>query len=118
MFLNNLYTIDNWEASDESINAVIVIDPEYVLFEGHFPNAPVTPGVVQLQIVKELLERHLDKKLKMKTMRTCKFLQILNPHETASVLIDIKIKVGETFEVTASGSHEQNVYFKAQISYI
>jgi 3-hydroxyacyl-[acyl-carrier-protein] dehydratase len=54
----------------------------------------------------------------MKAMRTCKFLQIINPQETPKIKIDLKFTTGEIVDVTASGSYEGVTYFKAQVSYI
>ncbi|MDQ6477981.1 3-hydroxyacyl-ACP dehydratase [Dyadobacter sp. LHD-138] len=118
MFLNSLYTIAEINSGPETIAATIAIDPAHVIFSGHFPGAPVMPGVVQLQIVKELLEQHLKRQLRMKTMRTCKFLQIINPQETPEIKIDLKFTTGEMVEVIASGSYDGVTYFKAQVSYI
>ena len=118
MFLNNLYSISEITSGPQSISAVIILDPLHEIFKGHFPGAPVTPGVVQLQIVKELLEQHLERNLRMKTMRVCKFLQVINPEETPGIRIDIKFTVGEVIDVTASGSSQDITYFKTQVSYI
>lgn len=118
MFLDSLYKITGFDVTEETIFATISIDPDHAIFEGHFPDSPVLPGVVQLQIVKELLEKYLGRTLQMKTMRTSKFLQVINPKETPDVYIDIKFKVGEFLEVVVSGSWENVTFFKAQVSYI
>jgi len=119
MFLNDLFTVLSLNATDETISAEIRIDESHPIFKGHFPGSPVTPGVVQLQIVKEIVEIHLHRKFRMKTMRTCKFLNILNPMETPVITIDIKFEDKEPFlEIIASASHDGNVYLKAQMSCI
>lgn len=118
MFLNNLYTISAVKTADHSFSADIVLDAAHEIYRGHFPGAPVTPGVVQLQIVKELLEQHLGRNLRLKTMRVCKFMQIINPEETPEIRIDIKFTEGALIDVTASGSFQDITYFKTQISYI
>ena len=118
MFLDSLYKITSFDISPDEIIATISIDPDHAIFGGHFPGSPVLPGVVQLQIVKELLEKHLERPLRTKAMRTSKFLQVINPKETPDVYIDIKYKTGEFLEVVASGSWENVTFFKAQVSYI
>lgn len=118
MFLNDLYKIIEFHATMDTIAAVISLDPDHKIFEGHFPGSPVTPGVVQLQIVKELLEKHLERNLRMKTMRTCKFIQVLNPQETPEVDIHIKFAQSGFLEISASGSYQGITFFKAQVSYI
>lgn len=118
MFLNNLYKIARFNVTQETIFASISINPDHEIFEGHFPDSPVVPGVVQLQIVKELLEKNLGRNLKMKSMRTSKFLHVINPKETPDVYIDIKFKNAEFLEVVASGGWDDVTFFKAQVSYI
>ncbi|WP_159471667.1 3-hydroxyacyl-ACP dehydratase [Dyadobacter sp. 3J3] len=118
MFSENLYKIAGFDVSPEVILATISINPDHAIFAGHFPGSPILPGVLQLQIVKELLEKHLGRTLKMKTMRTTKFLNVINPKETRNVYLDIKFKSGEVLEVLASGSWENITFFKTQVSYI
>ncbi|MCE7065847.1 3-hydroxyacyl-ACP dehydratase [Dyadobacter sp. CY326] len=118
MFVNSLYSVSSTELSPENIIAGIVINPDHSIFEGHFPGSPVTPGVVQMQIVKEIVESQLSRKLVMKHMRTCKFLEVLNPNENPSVRISIKYKQTELLEVTASGESNGKVFFKMQASYL
>jgi 3-hydroxyacyl-[acyl-carrier-protein] dehydratase len=118
MFLNSLYKINEFSAGTETISAVLSIDPDHEIFEGHFPDRPVTPGVVQLQMVTELLEKHFSKNITLKSMRTCKFIQVLNPRETPQINIHIKFRRDEFLDVTATGSYQGTTYFKAQVSYI
>jgi 3-hydroxyacyl-[acyl-carrier-protein] dehydratase len=116
-FLNDLYRITNLTIAEGTLLAEISLNADHQIYEGHFPGAPVTPGVVQLQIVKEILENHLQRKLKMKAMRTCKFLQIINPLKTPAIQISIKFTETEFIEVNTSASYNGEFYFKAQVSY-
>lgn len=118
MFLNDLYTVNGTESAPGQITSEIRINAGHRLFQGHFPGAPVTPGVVQLQIVKEILEAHFQKDLQMKSLRVCKFLSILNPELTPVVQIRINYKQAEMLEVISSGEFGETVFFKAQTSYL
>ncbi|WP_026630152.1 hypothetical protein [Dyadobacter alkalitolerans] len=118
MFAKSLYAVTSTEVTPESLVSDIAIDAQHAIFAGHFPGAPVIPGVVQMQIVKELLETHMDRKLAMKSMRTCKFLEILDPWENPNVRINIKFKQSELLEVIASGEDNGKVFFKMQASYL
>ena len=104
--------------TSETISADVNLNADHKIFDGHFPGSPVTPGVIQLQIVKEILELHLKKELQLKTMRTSKFLKILNPLETPHFQVNIKFVQSEFLEVTASGSYSGDFYFKSQMSYL
>ena len=116
--LNDLFKVNSITETAGNVLAEVTLDANHKIFEGHFPGSPVTPGVVQLHIVKAVLEQYLNRPLKLKTMRTCKFLQVINPLETPVVNINLKITQGEYLEVIASGSYRENVFFKAQIAYL
>ena len=118
MFVNSLYSIISNELAPEHIVSGIKINEAHAMFEGHFPDAPVMPGVVQLQIVKEILEAHLERKLVMKTMRTCKFLEVLNPRKNPKVRIEIKYQQSEIIDIIATGEDDGKVFFKMQASYL
>lgn len=118
VFLNDLFFIQAITKENGVITAGISLNAEHAIYNGHFPGAPVTPGVVQLEIVKEILQVALDRKVRMKAMRTCKFLQIINPLETTSLTISIKFTEGEQLEVVASGQNTEHTFFKAQLAYI
>ena len=117
MFLNDFFKIVNQNSTSETITSEIELNANHKIFDGHFPGFPVTPGVLQLQMVKEILEQHLKKKMVTKAMRTCKFLKILNPMETPLLFIDLKFVQDNFLNVTASATNGDEVYFKAQISY-
>ncbi len=117
MFQKSLYTIENILEEDSAITANIRLNPDNKIYEGHFPDLPVTPGVVQMQIVKEILEKHLNRKFWLKSMKTCKFLQIIDPFVTPNITIEIKYSEGELLDVVASGVHGEVVFFKMQSSY-
>ena len=59
MLINDFFQIQNIDSLPNSIEAKIELNASHQIFDGHFPNNPITPGVIQLQIVKELLEFHL-----------------------------------------------------------
>ena len=118
MFLNDLFSIVKLTSTTETISADIKIDSNHRVFEGHFPGSPVTPGVIQLQIVKEILEDCLQRKLTLKNMKTSKFLQVINPKETPVVHFEIKFVQSEFLDVVATGTSGGLAFLKTQISYL
>ena len=97
MLLNDFFTITELNADVETLTARIALNVKHRIYNGHFPDNPVTPGVVQMQIVKEILETHFKKPLRLKTMSKCKFLQILNPETTPEIFIIMDIGFGYRF---------------------
>lgn len=118
MFLNQLYSILSSDLQDHVAHFSIELNPDHAIFEGHFPDMPILPGVVQLQIVKELLQFHLNALVRVKDMKTCKFLKIINPKEVNTLQIEIKITAeAEQIETVVLMKDAENAYLKAQISY-
>lgn len=116
--INNLYEIIDSSGNEREYIATILLKPDHLVYTGHFPGFPVTPGVVQLQLVHELTEKHLHRKLKLSGISQCKFLKIINPEETSSLVIQTSFKViGEILHLTARGENGPDVFFKLSSVY-
>jgi len=114
MPLNNLYTITGLDHTPNQITCTLQIDAAHPVFQGHFPGSPVLPGVVQLEMVKAVLSKALEKPFALKEMSTCKFLEVLNPDETPELTIYIQYKGDGLLDVNASGKYGEKTYFKAR----
>jgi 3-hydroxyacyl-[acyl-carrier-protein] dehydratase len=79
---DTFYKINSLKCEDNVLEATITIDANHAIYEGHFPNNPVTPGVVQLEMVKEILSTQFNQSIQLKTLATSKFLAVLNPMNT------------------------------------
>ncbi|MDQ6890037.1 MAG: 3-hydroxyacyl-ACP dehydratase [Bacteroidota bacterium] len=96
----------------------IELNAGHIVYSGHFPGHPVTPAVIQMQIVHELLEKHFCKNLKLITVSQCKFLKILNPIETSQVVIHIEYnRADELLDIKARGENGMDIFFKLNSSY-
>ena len=93
MLIPDFYTIVEFENSESQIMAKIKLNSDHEVYEGHFPDQPVVPGVIQLQIIKELLEKASSKTLFMSELIFAKYLQMIVPGQ--SPLLDIIINYGQ-----------------------
>lgn len=75
MLENELYTVD-WIDSNL---LRIRLRPESEIFKAHFPDNPVTPGVCQVGIIEELVEKICGFKLFLKEVKLLKYTDILRP---------------------------------------
>lgn len=116
MLINNFFEILETSGDDAKMLYTIKLDPAHEIYSGHFPNNPITPGVVQMQLVKEILEHRYKKELKLLGMSRCKFLKILNPIETPVVTIEITPS-DHPLHVSAAGVHGEDVYFKLSATF-
>lgn len=94
MLIKDFYEITEFRFTENQVLAKISLNPDHEVYEGHFPEQPVVPGVIQLQIVKELLEKAVDQKLTLNEMAFSKFLNMIVPQNspTLAVLIDFNLK--------------------------
>ncbi|MCF6223044.1 MAG: 3-hydroxyacyl-ACP dehydratase [Flavobacteriaceae bacterium] len=93
MILENFYTINSKQISEDHINHLyeILINNKHDIFKGHFPDNPVMPGVCMMQIIKEITESVIGKKLFMEKCSNVKFLTIINPDKTPILTLDLQI---------------------------
>lgn len=120
MLINDFFNVITLEKTESSILSTIKLNASHQIFEGHFPNNPITPGVVQIQIIKELLEKVFNQSFMLKEMGRCKFLAILNPNENPEIFIKIGFtKEDEMLKVTAEGTSKEGsqTFFKFNARY-
>ena len=119
LFQNNFYTVKSEDLSESTANFNIELNGDHKIFEGHFPDKPITPGVVQMEIVKELMSKVTNSSLNLVTMGNCKFLAILNPRETKEVLVAINYSLTEEnrYKVSAQIRTKDVIYLKISAFY-
>lgn len=93
MLLKKFYKIQTSEShEDNSFETIIDLQKEHPIFNGHFPNFPVTPGVAMLQIIKELTENQLQQALFLKSASNVKFLSLVDPNENSILKFSITLE--------------------------
>ena len=118
MLVADLFEIKKKEFDGKKLTATVDINADNNIFKGHFPNNPVAPGVMQVQLVKELVELQVQKDLELVTMSRCKFLAILNPVKTPTIEVEVDItEVEGQYNVKAGGKSSNEVYFKFFATY-
>ncbi|HET6769605.1 MAG TPA: hypothetical protein VFH08_19495 [Chitinophagaceae bacterium] len=116
--INDFFKVLENSASETGFITTIKLNPGHIVYSGHFPGYPVTPGVIQIQIVHELLEEHFQRVLKLSKIYQCKFLKILNPEETSRIVIHIEFtRADELLHIKASGQDGMDFFFKLNSVY-
>jgi 3-hydroxyacyl-[acyl-carrier-protein] dehydratase len=95
MLLEGLYEIQEFEFAEPHVKATIKLNKEHEIFEGHFPGHPVLPGVCVIQIIKELTEKSLEKKLVLSVASNVKFMAVINPEKNDIVQLEIELDQNE-----------------------
>jgi len=91
MLIRELYELLKVELDENRILAEIELNPNHDIYRGHFPGQPILPGVLQLQIVKEILASALEKNIHLKSASNIKFLSMVDPRAVNSLQLEIEI---------------------------
>ena len=120
MLIKEFYKITNLSSSDSGIIATIKLNPNHEVYRGHFPNQPVVPGVIQLQIIKEILEEVLETKLFMRNVIQVKYLIPITPIDNPKLKFIITNKKSDQNKLksTVSIGFNGGVFTKAKIEFI
>ena len=85
--MQNLYTINFIKKEKENIEFKVTFSNEnHKVFKAHFPNNPLLPGFMQIDILSTAL------KLKIIEIKKAKFLKPILPNDSVLYLIKIKDK--------------------------
>lgn len=76
--INDFFTIVDDDAVNNRI--MIRINADHEVFKAHFPDNPIVPGVLQIQLITELLETRFKRHLYMNEIRNIKFISVLIPN--------------------------------------
>jgi 3-hydroxyacyl-[acyl-carrier-protein] dehydratase len=96
MLKDKLYSVISISDSEGKIVADIKLNKEDEIFKGHFPNQPVLPGACMLQILKEVLQSALNKKIRLKKADQMKFLSIVDPNVNNALQLNISYTKSES----------------------
>ena len=108
MLLNDFFKISSLKENIEGeLIAEIKLNPDHKIYEGHFPENPVVPGVVSTQMINEVLSDYLKIKLMTSKARSIKFTSMISP----------KINPKLTFKIKFSKTEEEDFKVNAQITF-
>lgn len=113
MLKDTFFTFTTPETDGGLLKTTITINPAHDIFKGHFPSQPVVPGVCMMQMVKEVLENHLDKKLQLAKADNIKFLSFIDPEQHGQIGLEIKMNVvDEVVKIDAQLVNEGAIFLK------
>ncbi|MCV6628924.1 MAG: 3-hydroxyacyl-ACP dehydratase [Flavobacteriaceae bacterium] len=118
MLIEGLYSVKRFEVSDDKIDAQIHINKDHEVFDGHFPNNPVMPGVCMIMIVKELTEKATSKELFLRKASNIKFMSVINPqsHPDLDMVIQME-KDTESISVKNSCAYDDTTALKMRVTF-
>lgn len=109
-----IYTFSNVTVNNDTISAQITFNEKHEIFKGHFPDNPIVPGVLQVQVVKDLTEQGLQRGLLLTNSKNIKFLNFISPVDNKNVSISINYQIldDNSIKVKASIFSQDVIYLK------
>lgn len=100
--------------TETELNVKATINGASKIFEGHFPSSPVVPGVLQLQLVRDILSKEFNKTFTIDSMSRCKFLAVLSPNDTQEINLNITYTtdVLGLFKIGVTGVFGETTFLK------
>ena len=119
--LNDYFKIDNCTNEGGEALFSITLLPEYCVYQGHFPGNPVSPGVCNLQMIKECAEQLAGKRFFLGYISKCKLLAVITPQTTPRLSVRMRLSEAEgLYAVNATVCDDKTTYieFKGELTVI
>lgn len=120
MLLKDFYKVEQVEkVSEGKYNAIVYLNREHDVFNGHFPGNPVTPGVCMMQIIKELSQEIVESSLLMISSSNVKFMALINPDVNPRLRLELEISgdVNTEIKVKNTTYFDETVALKLSNTY-
>ena len=79
--IDDFFILESLRDTDNGFEAELRTNPSHIIYKAHFPGNPITPGVCVIQTAGELLERKMNRKVYLKTVKNVKFLSVIIPDD-------------------------------------
>ena len=81
--LENFVEVNERKYTENQQETIFKIDEQHEVFSGHFPDKPVTPGVVLIDLFKKEAEVFFQQKLQLIELKNVKFIKPISPQKNS-----------------------------------
>ena len=109
---NKFYKVIKEEKEGLTAKYTVAILPDCNVYEGHFPNDPVCPGVCNIETIKECTMLLTGEALRIKTIKQCRLTAIATPTVCPEVVVSITATptADDAYTVVANIADEKQSY--------
>ena len=79
------------QVDDNTIHVSILLNKNHDVFNGHFPNNPITPGVCMIQAIKEIAQSQVNSLLFIHKISNVKFTALINPNVNPDLILELSL---------------------------
>ena len=119
MLIKNYYTIDHISHQGDATVFSVSLRADSDVYRGHFPGQPVSPGVCNIQLIKECAEQVAGKRLLMNHLQQCRLTTLVTPQEHPSVEVTLRLEEKEgSYKLKATLGKGEAIYLdlKAELT--
>lgn len=118
MLIQDFYQIIDLTQLENEHSARIELNENHPIFDGHFPENPVMPGVCMFQIIQELTEKVVQKKLSLQQVSHVKFMVLINPKIDNQLTFHFSIvPENATYKVKSQLVFQEQIALKMNATY-
>jgi len=118
MLLKDFYSVISTTELEGEFITEIKINKKHQLYNGHFPERPVTPGVILMQLFKEEAERRSNVKLQLETAANVKFMAVVDPNVCETLTLQSHItSEGAYFKLKGIAKQKDCISLKISATY-
>jgi 3-hydroxyacyl-[acyl-carrier-protein] dehydratase len=114
MLIKNYYTVTGRHTEGDTSVFEISLNADCEVYRGHFPNEPISPGVCNIQMIKECAELVVCKPLIMNNLQQCRLTTLVTPleHPNVEVRLQLTETENETFKLHATLGKGEDIYLE------
>jgi 3-hydroxyacyl-[acyl-carrier-protein] dehydratase len=116
---DSLFSIVAVRTLTDGIEYSIRLDARHPIYNDHFPNNPITPGVCIIETIKELVADHISASLFLYEITKVRYFKTINPIDNAD--IDISMTLADensSCNVSATVFSGETVFAKLAMKFI
>lgn len=119
MLKDSFFTITSITSQDDKTLVSVEINKDHNVFEGHFPDNPVVPGVFLVQMIRETIETLQEKKFKISKADEIKFMNMVIPQLSSQLTLEIqkRAKSENPYAFSVLVKDTQTVFLKMKIDF-
>ncbi|MBR4266285.1 MAG: hypothetical protein IKQ46_09545 [Bacteroidales bacterium] len=103
MLVKDFYAIDNKQVQEDgSVIYSVSLNPGHDVYKGHFPEKPITPGVCNIQMIKELAEDAQGKQFTLKNIDRCRLTSMVTPDGSPKLDVKIQFDAADAYKLSAT----------------
>ena len=92
-----------WNAESGSGQATVRFPRSSPIFEGHFPQAPILPGVVLIDAAVQIAAQATRRKLRLSYLSNAKFTNVVEPEQTVVLTFKVSPDPADARRVKVAG---------------